>query len=171
MLVQRSEHGTWVSACPQCDNQWYIQNHAWVVVDAGGKPTSIRCANCQDPAEASADDDITVNAELGWCECGMPSRIDDLMEEFLAGVERRWAQEDAADAAGSHHATRYTDGTITTFPYGMNEDVAYLLAYLADTLGWTEHGGSVGGEWLTHDGKEALANLRRCHRERSDHGD
>lgn len=35
----------------------------------------------------------------------------------------------------------------------------YILAYLLDYFGLTEHGGSVGGCWLTNDGKEILNYL------------
>ena len=35
----------------------------------------------------------------------------------------------------------------------------YILAYLVDHFRLTEHGGSVGGCWLTKEGKEALTYL------------
>ena len=50
--------------------------------------------------------------------------------------------------------------TATFTKSGLDGIVELLLAYIADAAGWTEHGGSVGGAWLTDGGREALANLR-----------
>lgn len=37
----------------------------------------------------------------------------------------------------------------------------YIVAYLLDHLKLTEHGGSVGGSWLTDDGEEVLTFLNK----------
>jgi hypothetical protein len=44
-------------------------------------------------------------------------------------------------------------------PEGVSKDAEVLLAYIADALGWTEHGGGVCGAWLSESGRTALANL------------
>jgi hypothetical protein len=153
----RTEHGTWQFGCgapladgSRCPNAWYLKNQVLVC------PSTERCDNCKDfgPGDPMDLDDINVPAELGWCGCGHPDLVDDLMLAFLTGVETRWAVCHAAPA-GHDCGTNEV-----TFPYGMNYDVATLLAYIADEIGWTEHGGAVGGEWLTPDGEETLANLR-----------
>ena len=36
----------------------------------------------------------------------------------------------------------------------------YLLLYMVDTMGLTEHGGSVGGAWLTDRGEALMERLR-----------
>ncbi len=74
-----------------------------------------------------------VNAELGWCGCGTGDRVDEMMLAYLG-----------------------QSGPVLHF----GDDAGMLVAYMADALGWTEHGGSIGGAWLTEDGEQALANLR-----------
>lgn len=88
--------------------------------------------------QANGDRDGMVCAELGWCQCASPADVDHAMLSYLEGSGRGVPQ-----AMGS--AARERD---------------LLLAYIAADLGWTEHGGSVWGSWLTDAGREALANLR-----------
>lgn len=78
--------------------------------------------------------------ELGGCGCGQPERVDAMMLAYLE--------------------SRAGEGFPKPDPAGVSEDAALLLAYLADMLDWTEHGGSVGGAWLTDEGERALAHLR-----------
>lgn len=35
-----------------------------------------------------------------------------------------------------------------------------LMAYMADHFGWTEHGTSVNGAWITEKGRQTLAGLK-----------
>lgn len=44
---------------------------------------------------------------------------------------------------------------------GGREDAAYLLLYTLDSHDLAEHGGSVGGQWLTKKGEALLSGLRR----------
>lgn len=96
------------------------------------------CEHCQ-PVLDGTDDQIIrtemVSRHLGWCGCGNPEDIDLAMLAYL------------------------DSGTpdILALPEGLAE---LMLAYIADDLGWTEHGGSVYGAWLTDDGREALTNLK-----------
>lgn len=75
-----------------------------------------------------------VNRHLGWCQCGNPELTDQFMVDYLStgGADR------VLNPIGPVHT---------------------LMAYIADDLGWTEHGDSVRAAWLTDNGREALANL------------
>lgn len=42
------------------------------------------------------------------------------------------------------------------------EGVRYLVLYMLDRAGLTEHGGTVGGGWLSPKGKEVLAALEEA---------
>lgn len=78
--------------------------------------------------------DGMVCMEMGWCGCGNPEDVDRWMVAFLT--------------SGTANSPTITSPLDT------------VLAYMADGLGWTEHGGGIGGSWLTDDGLEALANLQ-----------
>lgn len=72
-----------------------------------------------------------------WCGCGMPEEIDKAMLTYLS--------------SGTH-------------PYPnilkINNTTDLFCAYIADSLGWTEHGGSVYGAWLTEEGKKILDGIQ-----------
>lgn len=130
-----NEKRGWFTGCPHCGAALYVRNAA--VVREGAT-----CDNCRG---WEADDDIgdvneaLVSTELGWCGCGSPEEVDRMMLAYLeARAEEDWPKP---------------------HPEGVSEDAEQLLSYIADALGWTEHGGSVGGAWLTDDGKTARANL------------
>ncbi|HYF46707.1 MAG TPA: hypothetical protein VD926_10895 [Acidimicrobiales bacterium] len=127
----------WFVGCGSCDGKAWVKNAAIV------RDTS--CDACKDYGSDERTGvyvlDSLVCTELGWCTCGNPEDVDRMMLAYLT-------------------ARSYDD-----FPKpraeGVSEDAEMLLAYIADALGWTEHGGSVGGAWLTDDGREAMANLAR----------
>lgn len=91
--------------------------------------------------------DAFVNAELGWCACGTPEEVDRLMLQYLQAVEQRH------DPAKRPQTFNEIAGRT------LSNDTVTLLAYVADSLDWTEHGTSIGGAWLTEAGNEALTNL------------
>jgi hypothetical protein len=45
--------------------------------------------------------------------------------------------------------------------FNKNTGLEYLVLYMIDHLELTEHGGSVGGAWLTDKGKAVMAALQR----------
>lgn len=84
--------------------------------------------------------DQLVVTELGWCGCGNPEEVDRIMLAYLE--------------------SRSGDTWPKPKPKDLSSDTILLLTYLADDLGWTEHGSSIASSWLTDDGKEALVNLK-----------
>lgn len=109
------------------------------VKNAGFRTTTDGCDHCRraldgtDPGHDMSDG--RVSHELGWCGCGSLEAVDRMMLDYLT-------------TEGEPDAILITrNGT------------DLLLAYIADDLGWTEHGGTVTACWLTDDGREAIANL------------
>ena len=80
----------------------------------------------------------SVNHLMGWCRCGNPEDVTAMAFLYLTAVENK---------------VGYKDGQEIT---GIPDEAWLLLSYICDGLEWTEHGGSVGGSWLTDTGKEAL---------------
>jgi hypothetical protein len=86
---------------------------------------------------------VSVNAELGWCGCGSHEDVDAWMLAYLR--------------------SRAGDEWPKPQPEGVSEDAAGLLAYMADDLGWTEHGGSIYGAWLTDEGRLVIQRMEAAH--------
>lgn len=79
---------------------------------------------------------------LGWCGCGMP--------EAAAAWLRR--------ALEAHPS--YEHQAVQRSVWGEDAGREYVLRYLLDHAAFTEHGGSVGGAWLTERGERVLAALQ-----------
>lgn len=131
--------GRWVATCGADGTEWIVRNAGWVTE----RPDGLPCEHLDDLSEPS------VAAELGWCGCGSPEDVDRMMLAYLRNIEARWTVRKDEDAP--HWGWRATEGLST--------DAETLIQYMADALGWTEHGGTVGGAWLTDDGHVALRNL------------
>lgn len=132
-LVQEpdvTDDGRWITTC-SCGNVVRLKNLAF----RHSSPNP--CEHCLNRG-ADDIDDRSVASEAGWCGCGDPEQVDTLMLRYLAALPK-WEHEEGD---------------------GLSDDVRLLLSYVADDIGWTEHGTSVYGCWLTDDGKEALSNLR-----------
>ena len=80
----------------------------------------------------------SVNILMDWCRCGNPEDITAMAFLYLTAVENEVGYKDGQE--------------ITSIPV----EAWDLLSYICDGLEWTDHGGSVGGSWLTDTGKEAL---------------
>lgn len=132
----------WFVGCGSCNGNAWVRN-AGIVRDA-------TCDQCKDygtdPDSGVYVLDALVSTELGWCACGNPEKVDRMMLTYLEWAEARFDDQ--------------SNVTWDTALDNVSDDAKFLLAYIADDLDWTEHGGSVGGAWLTDDGKQAMANLR-----------
>lgn len=94
------------------------------------------CAACDD---AGCGLTTIVNHAMGWCGCDTPEAVDVMMRAYLA--------------------TMRTDAFPRPRPEGVDDGAWMLLRYMADGLGWTEHGTTVGGAWLTDKGAAVLARM------------
>lgn len=86
---------------------------------------------------------------LGFCGCMDPKGMADQIVDYLAIVARREGELSNWESARAMLYERFPE-----------EWYRLLIQYLVDDKELTEHGGSVGGAWLTDAGKEWLARLR-----------
>lgn len=81
---------------------------------------------------------------IGICGCGKPGEVAALIYRMLHALGQEDREWDAPrKAAGDPPGTVYE-----------------LLLHWIEDHGWTEHGGSTYGSWLTDDGRKAMAAAR-----------
>ena len=88
---------------------------------------------------------------VGFCGCGGPGLTASWLRDLL-----RLHDTASTDLSGTGTArdTFWKEATGKSFG-----PVYYLIHYWLDDRGWTEHGGSVGGGWLTEKGRAVIAVL------------
>jgi hypothetical protein len=84
--------------------------------------------------------------QLGFCGCGNPADQHVFVAKCLEAFDRE--------------KTGWEPGTgldkIAALVIENPEEAAYFIAYALDKVDLIEHGGSVGGSWLTDRGKQFL---------------
>jgi hypothetical protein len=96
------------------------------------------------------DDPDWWSDDLKFCACGDPERIVELIRNYLSYVDEIMG----ADTHGSDWATWWK---ARREHWELDDDDLYLvIAYIADALGFTEHGGSIYGAWLTDKGRAEI---------------
>lgn len=138
-----SEEGRWIETCG-CGVETWVKDYAYV---RRGDPMTAE--TCAAPHPHDPDDGPTVPMELGWCGCGNPEDVDRMMLAYLANLHERWTTR--KDEGAPHFGYQPTPD--------LSPDAELLIQYVADSLGWTEHGGSVGGAWLTDEGHDARRRM------------
>lgn len=85
-----------------------------------------------------------LQSELGFCGCGDPDAAMVFVRNTLKliGERKEWGE-----------------GVEKEIP---NEGAYYFVLYMLDHKGLTEHGGSVGGSWLSSKGDEVLKDIEWC---------
>lgn len=85
--------------------------------------------------------------ELNWCGCGCPGEVLTFMRDVLQAINNR--------------SENWTDETNAKIFELVPRDTALGTSYLymLDAHGLLEHGGSIGGSWLTDKGKDILKML------------
>jgi hypothetical protein len=78
--------------------------------------------------------------DMDWCACGMPDAAARLVLELL-------------------RACPFYDNRLRVEQLLPCRGVEYFVLYGLASADLIEHGGSVGGSWLTEKGKEVLASL------------
>lgn len=84
--------------------------------------------------------------DFGFCACGDPEGTMRFIGQVLAEKREIYAAE------GSDQSL--WDGLRKLLPY--EDPKSLIVEHLLDSKGFTEHGGGVGGSWLTGDGMELL---------------
>ena len=96
---------------------------------------------------------------LKWCGCGNPDEALGFMRDLMALMKARSDEntggfdEPYAESAWAKR-TAEIDAMLGDGMLGLS----YL--YMLDSHDLTEHGGSVGGSWLTQEGERVLAMLQ-----------
>lgn len=95
---------------------------------------------CEWPNKIQAE----MNGELNWCGCG--SNIEAI--KFLREILRCFKREDWSESNKKlDKLLHVTDNECGLY---------YSYLYMLDKTGYIEHGGSIGGSWLTQKGKDIL---------------
>ena len=132
-----------LSGCPYCPSQIRVQNLKIFESHKMSEDAVVRaCKRADDHFPyVGFGDGVRARAllveELGWCGCGDPDGIDEMMLDYLTSASPEHPDVLRADTP-----------------------VRLLMAYVADQLEWTEHGTSIGGAWLTKEGITARAFLQ-----------
>lgn len=95
-------------------------------------------------SEGMSRDQLRVTIGLRWCGCGDQQSAYAALAKLL-------------DLCNPSHNGRFFDRARWVGDTGLE----HLLLYMLDAWGLTEHGGSVGGCWLTDTGESVLAGLLR----------
>lgn len=96
-----------------------------------------------------SEDDFNLLHALPVCGCGVPGTVYDLYRRQLRVTART---DDRDDWPTFGDRVDAADG---------NETLFYVVAYVLDHIEATEHGGGIGGAWLTDKGRRLLAILDR----------
>lgn len=83
---------------------------------------------------------------LQLCGCGQPVEAFNFCRDLLKYFDRRDKSKEWIDAEGA------AEGLIRQHP----DVAAHVIAHLLTNLDLIEHGGSVGGSWLTRDGERIV---------------
>src|SRR3990167_9228674 len=112
--------------------------------------------NCHYPNEHQ----VYHYAYLGLCGCGAPEEAYNFCRDILVLCDRRAHLDGRGDWIDAESATA---ALIATMP----DVAAHVLLHLFTHLELLEHGGSVGGSWLTPTGQE-IVDLRSVTQEDMD---
>lgn len=91
--------------------------------------------------------------KLNWCGCGDPSIAKRCIRDYLNIIKISNDIRDPRDAYDIKEALivdRFGCKTI------YDNELLLCLAYALDAAGFTEHGSSIGGAWLTREGEMFL---------------
>ena len=86
--------------------------------------------------------------KLHWCGCGAPNMAKEVIRDYLEVVKVKFdSNADFEEKFG------------VKFVY--DDKLLLCLAYTLDAAGLTDHGSSIGGSWLTDEGKMFLWLLKQ----------
>jgi hypothetical protein len=90
-------------------------------------------------------------ALLGMCGCGWPVESFNFCQEALKAFDRRKALE-------SNDPSEWIDAEAKVKELILDQPdmAAHVFAHMLSHLNLLEHGGNVGGSWLSHDGKRIV---------------
>jgi hypothetical protein len=93
-----------------------------------------------------------LSERLKYCGCGLPESALELTRDVLATIDARWSVGDHSDGAFAKYRARMKE----LLP---SDGIEYVVLYHLDSVDMIEHGGGVGGSWLTREGRDMLCDL------------
>ena len=104
--------------------------------------------------------------ELGLCGCGVPEETYKVIRRYLH-VRNDWSTNKIRyDEMKKRYLTELHIDPDDELQFGILQFFAYVL----DDRGFTDHGGSIGGCWLTDDGERLLTVSNAWHEDRTKEG-
>lgn len=99
--------------------------------------------------------DFYIHEKMNLCGCGVPENTYEAIRRYLrirkSCFEENISWENVTECYRTNLHIDYDDP--------MNYGILQFLAYILDSYGFTEHGSSVGGCWLTKEGERLLTVL------------
>jgi hypothetical protein len=130
----------WCYGCGSCGRDIVLR--ADLIIESRSKESAKDpCDDCQETIQTGIDfneDNLVltaVNRLMGFCPCGEPELITTAVMRYMASPKPIVYGEPFHD---------------------LGEMGFQLIAYIANAIGWTEHGGAVTASWPTDMGYEAL---------------
>lgn len=100
---------------------------------------------------------------IDMCGCGVPENTNEVIRRVL-NIRNEWSKDELKyEAVVKRYEQDLEIDTENEVHYGLLQFVLYML----DSHGMLEHGSSIGGSWLTKEGKMYLTVLNAW-RERED---
>lgn len=99
--------------------------------------------------------------DLDFCGCGNPEIVLTRIRDVLRAIANRsaaWRGMPIMPLSNESDHSEYAKEQLAK-TLGPDQALEYLMLYVLDAADLTEHGGSVGGSWLTPKGEELLAFL------------
>ena len=114
--------------------------------------------NGKDSGDLRQDcEDFFYFEKLNWCGCGAPEDVKREIYKYFNILEW-WASDRHLDHSYNELCKKFEEAFGVENVY--DNPLLLALAYSMDAAGFTEHGSSIGGAWLTDEGKMFLFVLR-----------
>lgn len=119
-------------------------NNGWVTVSING--VSLRqSSNLREQCE-----DFFYFEKLNWCGCGNPEIVKYEILKYLR-IKDWWYDIDYSSETYKLLSRKFREAFGVNDVYG--SPLLLALAYTLDAAGFTEHGSSIGGAWITDEGR------------------
>lgn len=87
--------------------------------------------------------------KMNWCGCGEPDTVKMVVKDYLEVINNKYNDNDI------NFENKF--GVKSVY----DNNLLLCLAYTIDAAGFTEHGSSIGGAWLTDEGEMFLWLLQQ----------
>lgn len=100
-----------------------------------------------------------MHEKIMLCECGSPEDTYEVIRRYLHIRKAHFRDNLSYDLVKESYNVNLHMDYSDSIQYGM----LLFLMYVLDDYGFTEHGGGIGGCWLTEDGERLLTVLDEWH--------